>query len=212
LRNERSPAARLATIDEGANDVLFKTRFLDGLSDGTITLTVRAWKRPQAKPGGRYRTPVGVLEVDSVTRMVARDLTEGDARRAGFADRRELLRELGTNADSLVYRVEFHHAGAAPEEQLRAEADLSAADVAHISERLARLDAAARDGPWTGATLELIAARPATRAADLAGHLGRERDDFKSDVRKLKRLGLTESLEIGYRLSARGHAYRVSCR
>lgn len=30
---------------------------------------------------------------------------------------------------------------------------------------------------------------------------------IKRDVRKLKALGLTESLEVGYRLSPRGRAY-----
>jgi ribosomal protein S19E (S16A) len=35
---------------------------------------------------------------------------------------------------------------------------------------------------------------------------GRERHPFKTDVRKLKELGLTESLEVGYRLSPRGQA------
>ncbi len=40
-----------------------------------------------------------------------------------------------------------------------------------------------------------------------AGELGRERLPFKADVRKLKRLGLTESLDVGYRLSPRGRAY-----
>ena len=62
-------------------------------------------------------------------------------------------------------------------------------------------------GPWTEATLAAIAARPATRAADLAADLGRERLEFKRDVRKLKALGLTLSLEVGYRLSPRGQAY-----
>jgi Mn-dependent DtxR family transcriptional regulator len=45
------------------------------------------------------------------------------------------------------------------------------------------------------------------RAADLAKHLGRDRKSFKTDVRKLKELGLTESLEVGYRLSPRGRAW-----
>ena len=49
-----------------------------------------------------------------------------------------------------------------------------------------------------------IAERPATRAVELATALGRERTPFKTDVRKLKELGLTESLERGYRLSPRG--------
>jgi hypothetical protein len=45
------------------------------------------------------------------------------------------------------------------------------------------------------------------RAGDIAEKLGRERDPFKLDVRKLKNLGLTLSLEVGYRLSPRGEAY-----
>ena len=70
-----------------------------------------------------------------------------------------------------------------------------------------RFDRASRRGLWTPATLELIAARPATRAAELAAMLERDTASFKADVRKLKELGLTESLETGYRLSKRGRAY-----
>ena len=44
------------------------------------------------------------------------------------------------------------------------------------------------------------------RAADLAAAFGREMLPFKVDVRKLKELGLTESLRPGYRLSPRGRA------
>jgi hypothetical protein len=57
-------------------------------------------------------------------------------------------------------------------------------------------------------TLEVIAASPGVRAADLAARLGRETAPFKLDVRKLKALGLTLSLEVGYRLSPRGEVYR----
>jgi hypothetical protein len=56
-------------------------------------------------------------------------------------------------------------------------------------------------------TLRLIQRRPAVRAGDLADELGRERLPFKTDVRKLKNLGLTISLGTGYRLSPRGEAY-----
>ena len=57
------------------------------------------------------------------------------------------------------------------------------------------------------AALQAIAARPEVRAGDLAEAAGRERLEFKRDVRKLKALGLTLSFPIGYRLSARGEAY-----
>jgi hypothetical protein len=105
-----------------------------------------------------------------------------------------------------VYRIDFHHAGADPREALRQADALSADELAGLRARLDRLDRAARGGPWTAATLRLIGDRPRVRAADLAAAAGRERLAFKADVRKLKELGLTESLEVGYRLSPRGRA------
>ena len=53
----------------------------------------------------------------------------------------------------------------------------------------------------------MIAERPAVRAGDLAASFGRETAPFKLDVRKLKALGLTLSLTVGYQLSPRGQAY-----
>jgi hypothetical protein len=105
-----------------------------------------------------------------------------------------------------VYRVDFHHAGADPREALRQADRLSEEELAGLRARLERLDLAAHDGPWTIATLRLIGDQPGVRAAELAAAAGRERLPFKADVRKLKELGLTESLEVGYRLSPRGRA------
>jgi hypothetical protein len=67
--------------------------------------------------------------------------------------------------------------------------------------------AAARAGPWTREILRLIADRPGVRAPDLTASLGRETLPFKRDVRKLKELGLTHSLEVGYEISPGGRAY-----
>ena len=109
-----------------------------------------------------------------------------------------------------MYRIRFHRVDEPdPRSVLAASDDLSPDDRTEIQRRLDRLDRASTTGPWTRAVLETIAARPATRAADLAESFGRETLPFKTDVRKLKNLGLTESLEVGYRLSPR--AWR-SCR
>ncbi|MDT4958727.1 MAG: hypothetical protein QOD31_2526, partial [Pseudonocardiales bacterium] len=89
---------------------------------------------------------------------------------------------------------------------LRADAELTADERDYLVRRLQRLDDASPRGPWTQAALAIIARRPATRAADLAEELGRDLVTFKRDVRKLKELGLTESLEVGYRLSPRALA------
>jgi Mn-dependent DtxR family transcriptional regulator len=66
------------------------------------------------------------------------------------------------------------------------------------------MDRLSMHGPWTAATIRLIGERPRTRAGDLADSLGRERLPFKADVRKLKYMGLTRSLEVGYELTEAG--------
>ena len=97
-------------------------------------------------------------------------------------------------------------AGDDPRIALRRDAEIDDTEFAATERKLARLDIASRRGPWTRRVLTLIADRPATRAGDLAESFGRERLAFKTDVRKLKALGLTESLDVGYRLSPRGRA------
>jgi hypothetical protein len=186
--------------------VLFKQRLWAGLADGTVTWTFRRWRRPLAKPGGRYRTPAGVLQVDAVAVVDPAGITDGDARLAGFDGRGELLRELGRHGDGPVYRVDFRFAGPDPREALRQADTMTEGGWAELGRRLNRVDRAGRHGPWTMAVLRLIGDRPGVRAGDLAAAVGRDRASFKVDVRKLKELGLTESLEVGYRLSPRGRA------
>jgi len=53
----------------------------------------------------------------------------------------------------------------------------------------------------------LVADRPGTVSSILAETMGWERQDFKLHVRRLKELGLTLSLDVGYRLSPRGESY-----
>ena len=84
---------------------------------------------------------------------------------------------------------------------------LSADEAAALGARLAGMDERSRHGPWTAQTLGLIRARPHIVASQLAGDVGRETAPFKADVRKLKRLGLTISHEVGYELSPRGRAF-----
>ena len=186
--------------------MLFRRRSLDGIRAGEITLAFRRWDRPRARAGGRQRTAVGELAIDSVEPVDRAAISAGDAARAGHASLEELLAELDARGDNQIWRVELHWAGEDPRRALRESADLDEAELAALRSRLDRLDAASRHGPWTRATLELIAARPETRAEDLAASVGREKLPFKRDVRKLKELGLTESLLVGYRVSPRGRA------
>jgi hypothetical protein len=187
--------------------VQFEARYRPLIRQGSVTLTFRRWRRCQVVAGHRYRTAAGMLEVDAVDVVDPSRITDAEARRAGFASPADVIAGL-RDGPHPVYRVRFHPvAGPDPRDELAASAALSDADRADLDRRLARLDRASSHGPWTAATLALIAERPAVRAADLAASVGRETQPFKLDVRKLKNLGLTISLERGYRLSPRGEAY-----
>lgn len=187
--------------------MLFRQDALDGIAAGRVTLAYRSWDRPRVTVGSRLRTRIGVLTVDSVDRVSKRQITAADVAAAGFGSRAKLLAALDDRPGRTIYRVGLHLSGVDPRVELREDDVLAAADIGEIGRRLARLDHFSTHGPWTGLTLQTIREHPGTRAPDLAASLRRETKPFKVDVRKLKELGLTESLRVGYRLSPRGRAY-----
>ncbi len=179
---------------------------LEAVRDGTLDLAFRRWDRPRLRPGTRMRTRVGLVEVVSLEQVDVRDIGDDEARRAGAASAEEVVSRLCVRTERPVFRIGLRYAGPDPREALREDGDLSDDDRAELLRRLDRFDRSALDGAWTRATLALVGRRPATRAPDLAAELGRDPVVFKRDVRKLKELGLTESLDVGYRLSPRGRA------
>jgi hypothetical protein len=180
-------------------------------ADGSVTVLFRRWRRSQVQPAHIYRTAAGRLCVESVDVVRPDRITTADARRAGYRSVVDVLADLRGDPDWPVYRLRVHPApDPDPRAELAAEDRLDPEQVAQLSARLARLDRASTHGAWTAQTLRLIAERPAVRAGDLAASVGREMLPFKVDVRKLKNLGLTLSLEVGYQLSPRGAAYLVA--
>jgi hypothetical protein len=185
--------------------MLIKLQHLTGIQSGTIRRAYRCWKRPTVKAGGTLKTPIGVVAIDAVTKTLRKSLTAEDAKHAGYDSLPALLEELRSRPGTL-YRIDMHYAGADPRVALRAKGKLSKREAEELTDRLARMDARSTHGAWTRKVLELLRDEPGVRAGDLAPRLGREKLAFKRDVRKLKELGLTESLEVGYRLSPRGRS------
>ncbi len=188
--------------------LLFKKRFHQGLVDGSVTVTVRLWDKPHVKVGGRYRVhPIGVIEVDAIVRVTLGALTEDDARRAGFTGLAELIEYVAKGPltpQTPIFRIDLHHGGDGDRVPLALEDDLDDDAIATLVKKLQKLDAKV---PWTKATLSLIARKPQVAASKLAASIGRETLPFKVDVRKLKKLGLTQSFEVGYGISPRGQAF-----
>ena len=173
--------------------VLFPARLWPGLVDGSVTVAFRRWKRPSVKAGGTLQSPGGLLSIDDVSPISVDDMTAADSCAAGYGTPEEVIADL--RPEGQLYRIRFRRVGDDPRIALRQQADVDGATLAAV-ERL----------PWAGDVLRAIAAHPATVSTTLASQLGMERQPFKQRVRRLKSLGLTESLEVGYRLSPRGEA------
>lgn len=187
--------------------VLFPGPVVERIERGEITLAFRRWKRPTVVAGGALHSPAGLLAIEEVTIVTEADITEADARDAGYDTVDQVIASLQHGDDRTLYRIRFRRAGDDPRHALRADADLDDVQIAAIDAQLDRWDAASKTGPWTADVLRLIAARPAESSADLVADRPEERHVFKRRVRHLKKLGLTESLDVGYRLSPRGQAY-----
>jgi len=187
--------------------VLLPPKAAQGVRDGSVTLAFRRWRRQDVRPRATFRSSAGVIRVETVDEIDPDAITDEDAVRAGHPNAASVRKRLSGEQTWSTYRIGLAWAGEDPRIALRSDDLLTDADVAALDLRLERLDRASSHGPWTMQTLALIARRPQTRAPDLAAEVGRERDPFKIDVRKLKNLGLTISHPVGYELSPRGIAY-----
>jgi hypothetical protein len=148
-------------------------------------------------------TQGGVVGIDTVEVVSGADITDEDARAGGFTSAEDLLSRLSYREDP-IYRIRVHWAGEDPRKSLREKDDLGETEIKEIIAKLQKLDTGSKRGPWTQEYLQLIQDMPATYSGLLADTLGLSIPEFKPWVRKLKALGLTESLSPGYKLSPRG--------
>lgn len=181
----------------------FTKPFKQRIAAGEITLSLRQWKSPQAKVGGQYNiVPFGAIEVTSVTTTTLTEVSNDDIAACGFDSIDALstfLNKPDRKQDSL-YRVEFRYLGSQRVNQPD-RTQLAGQELQQLHNKLERMD---RGTVWTHKAMQLIDQHPGTRAGDLAPLLNLETPLFKRQIRKLKALGLTESLEVGYRLTGRG--------
>lgn len=184
--------------------MLFNSATSHRIRQGEISVSLRKWRRAQARVGGvYYLRPKGAVEVTSLEEYVLGEVSSTDLGNAGFPDLAAAASVLSATEDDVIWVVRFDFrpdaTRPAPDRESASEDELVV-----LAGKLAKKDKTSAEGPWTHATLALIGRQPGTVSTELAAQLGRDRQDFKRDVRKLKALGLTISLEVGYQLSDKG--------
>lgn len=177
---------------------------LKAIREGKLKLAYRNWKRSTLKPGSTQLTAYGQLMIDEVAPVPESDITEATARESGYPTKAALMKELARRAGGQLYRIRFHYLGEDPRIALRENSEISGEEMTAILKKLASLDKHSAIGPWTKKVLTAIGRHPEEKAGDLAIAMHMDKDWLKLNVRKLKNLGLTESMKIGYRLSPRG--------
>jgi len=191
--------------------MLLKNKTIEGIQSGKITLIFRRWKKAGVKKGGTQMTQLGVVGIDDVKVVSENEITDRDAKKAGYGSKADLLEQM-YDRDEDIYKIKVHWVSEDPRKALRLNDKLNKKQVDEIIEKLRKLDQNSQRGTWTQLYLQMIHDQPNTHAAILAGQIGLTIPTFKPWVRKLKALGLTESLRPGYRLSPRGQKVLAALR
>lgn len=88
---------------------MFAKRLRMGIRLGIIKCSIRIWKSPRVKAGGRYSMEEGHIVVDSITQITIADITEELARESGFATVADLLQIARHGSGDKVYLIRFHY-------------------------------------------------------------------------------------------------------
>ncbi|KRA99325.1 hypothetical protein ASD83_02010 [Devosia sp. Root685] len=84
--------------------MLLKLSLLEDIKAGKVDVIFRRWNRPTVKSGGTLKTKLGPLSILSVTDMSADDVTDADAKRAGFKDVADFRKWLDTMKEGSIFQ------------------------------------------------------------------------------------------------------------
>ena len=187
--------------------MLFNRATLEKIQAGRVTIAFRKWKRPTVRAGGTLVTRIGVLQIISITPIDFVNVSPDEIVKAGYNDMTEFENHIQRRKEGRLHRIEFNLAGEDPRLTLRERDALSQEEYHQIKKRLDRYDKSSKRGPWAYKIIGLIAEHPAMVSTKLAEKMEVDRFWLKGNIRKLKALGLTISLDVGYKLSPRGEAF-----
>ncbi|MAW28863.1 MAG: hypothetical protein CMP98_08690 [Gammaproteobacteria bacterium] len=91
-------------------EMLFNVETATCIRNTEITLSLRKWRRPQARDGGVYfLRPSGTIELTAMTECKLHDVSTDDLRDTGFVARSAAVSVLGNDASDPVWVVRFSH-------------------------------------------------------------------------------------------------------
>ena len=147
--------------------MLLTNKHLEGIAGGKIKLAFRKWRKPTVKAGGRLRTRIGVLAIQAVDQISEKEISDRDAKLAGFKSKADLLKDLNPR-EGVLYRIRLALAGPDERVVLRTESKISDDEWHELKQKLDRLDARSIHGPWVTNFLSVVSMNPAVLAATLA--------------------------------------------
>ena len=89
--------------------MMFTKSLREGVRYGRIRCSIRIWKYPHVKVGGRYPMEVGHIVVDSISQITLTDITDDLARESGFESVDDLLHIAKHGSGENVYLIRFHY-------------------------------------------------------------------------------------------------------
>ena len=89
--------------------MVFTKRLRPRIRSGRIRCSVRVWKSPRVKVGGRYPMDGGHIVVDSIASITLKDITYDLARESGFDSVEDLLHIARHGSGEHVYLIRFHY-------------------------------------------------------------------------------------------------------
>ena len=89
--------------------MMFDKRLRMGIRLGRIKCSIRIWKSPRVKVGGRYQMDEGHIVVDSISPITINHLTLDLARESGFDSVDDLLQIAKHGSGDKMYLIRFHY-------------------------------------------------------------------------------------------------------
>ena len=91
--------------------MVFTKRLREGVRRGFITCSIRIWKQPRVKVGGRYQMDEeGEILIESIEPISLQDVTHDLAVESGFESRADLLKVAKHGSgENVSYLVRFRY-------------------------------------------------------------------------------------------------------